>query len=81
MFPLHSPQTSTEILTWCPSGKESASNAGDHLPIQELCDRSLSWEDSLEKKMATRFSILPGETHGQRSLAGYIPWDHELDTT
>ena len=29
MFPLHSLQTSTETLTWCPSGKESASNAGD----------------------------------------------------
>ena len=26
--------------------------------------------------------FLPGEFHGQRSLAGYSPWDHkELDTT
>ena len=26
--------------------------------------------------------FLPGESHGQRSLAGYIPWGHkELDTT
>jgi len=26
--------------------------------------------------------FLPGELHGQRSLAGYSPWDHkELDTT
>ena len=26
--------------------------------------------------------FLPGEAHGQRSLAGYSPWDHkELDTT
>ena len=25
---------------------------------------------------------LPGKSHGQRSLAGYTPWDHEqLDTT
>ena len=25
--------------------------------------------------------ILPGELHGQRSLAGYNPWEHkELDT-
>ena len=25
---------------------------------------------------------LPGESHGQRSLAGYSPWDHkESDTT
>ena len=27
-------------------------------------------------------SILPGESHGQRSLVGYILWDHkESDTT
>ena len=26
--------------------------------------------------------VLPGESHGQGSLAGYGPWDHkELDTT
>ena len=26
--------------------------------------------------------FLPGESHGQRSLAGYNPWGHrELDTT
>ena len=26
--------------------------------------------------------FLPGEFHGQKSLAGYIPWGHkELDTT
>ena len=22
--------------------------------------------------------FLPGESHGQRSLAGYSPWDHEV---
>ena len=26
--------------------------------------------------------LLPGESHGERSLAGYTPWGHkELDTT
>ena len=34
---------------------------------------SLRWEDPLEKEMATHASILPGESHGQRSLAGYSP--------
>ena len=34
---------------------------------------SLGWEDPLEKGMATHSSILPGESHGQRSLAGYSP--------
>ena len=32
--------------------------------------------------MATYFSILPGKSPGQRSLAGYSPWGHkELDMT
>ena len=35
---------------------------------------SLGWEASLEKGMATHSSILPGESHGQRSLVGYSPW-------
>ena len=24
--------------------------------------------------------FLPGESHGQRSLAGYTPWDHKTQT-
>ena len=56
-------------------GKESACNTG--APVQ-----SLGWEDLLEKGMATHSSILPGEFHGQRSLAGYSPQGHkESDTT
>ena len=47
--------------------------------------QSLGWEDPLEKGMATHSSIsvlLPGEFHGQRSLADYSPWGcKELDTT
>ena len=32
--------------------------------------------------MATGSVLLPGEFHGQRSLAGYSPWVHkESDTT
>ena len=34
----------------------------------------LSWEDPLEKEMATPSSILAGKSHGQQSLAGYKPW-------
>ena len=30
-------------------------------------------EEPLEKGMATHSSILAGESHGQRSLAGYSP--------
>ena len=39
-------------------------------------------EDSLEKEMATRSSILPGKSCGQRSLVAYNPWGRkESDTT
>ena len=27
--------------------------------------------------MATHSSVLAGQFHGQRSLAGYHPWDHK----
>ena len=39
--------------------------------MQETWDQSLGQEDPLKKGMATHSSILPGEFHGQRSLAGY----------
>ena len=38
--------------------------------------RSLGQEDPLEESMATPV-FLPGEFHGQRSLAGYSPWGRE----
>ena len=34
---------------------------------------SLSQEESLGEGMETHSSILAGESHGQRSLAGYSP--------
>ena len=37
-------------------------------------DQSLGREDPLEEGMATHSVFLPGESHGQRSLAGYSPW-------
>ena len=44
--------------------------------------QSLSWEDLLEKGMATFSIFLPGEFHGQRSPVGYSPWGcRESDTT
>ena len=41
--------------------------------MQETWVRFLGWEDTLEKRMATHSIFLPGEYHGQRSLAGYYP--------
>ena len=56
-------------------GEESTCNARDQI-------RSLGQEDPLEKGMATHFSIVAGESHGQRSLTGYGPEDHkESDMT
>ena len=50
--------------------------------MQETWVGPLSSEDPLEEGMATHSLFLPGEFHGQRSLAGYSPWGHkELDTT
>ena len=47
--------------------------------MQEIQVRSLGWEDPLEKGMAT---YSHGESHGQRSLVGYCPWDlKESDMT
>ena len=49
---------------------------------KETWVRSLGQEDPLDKEIATHSSILPGESHGQRSLLGYSPWGHrELDMT
>ena len=43
--------------------------------MQETQVRSLGQEDTLEKgeRTATLGILLPGEFHGQRSLAGYSP--------
>ena len=50
--------------------------------MQETWVRSLGREDPLEKEMVTHSSILPGESHGRRSLVGYSPWGHkESDMT
>ena len=43
--------------------------------------QSLDWEDPLEAGTANHSSILAGESHGQRSLAGYSPQVVESDVT
>ena len=50
--------------------------------MQKIWIQSLGWDNPLEKGMVTPPVFLPGEFHGQRSLAGYSPWGcKELDTT
>ena len=58
------------------SGEESACSAGDRSssPNLEDCPWRTAWQPSPV--------FLPGESHGQRSLAGYSPWGRRgSDTT
>ena len=48
-----------------------AQTVNDLPAMQETRVRSLGQEDLLEEEMATHSSILPGESHGQRSRAGH----------
>ena len=58
-------------------GKESACNAGDQDSISESGRSPGKGNDYPPTPV-----FLSGESHGQRSLAGYSPWGHkELDTT
>ena len=45
--------------------------------VQETQVQSLGWEDRLEKEMATHSRILPGKSHGQRSLVDCSQWGHK----
>ena len=66
------------LMQYFPGGsdsKESAHNAGDPGSIPGS-------ERSTGEGNGAHSSILPGKSHGQRSLAGYSSWGHkESDTT
>ena len=53
---------------------------GNNLPAMQVTwGRPVGQEDPLEEEMAV---FLPGESHGQRSLADYGPWGcRESDLT
>ena len=60
----------------------NAGNAGDLglIPVSGILTQY--FQDTLEKEMATTPVFLLGQSHGQRSLVGYSPWDQkELDIT
>ena len=46
--------------------------------MQEMRVLSLGWEDPLGEGMQPTPVFLPGESHGQRSLAGYSPLGHKV---
>ena len=44
--------------------------------------RALGWKDPWRRKWQSTPVLLPGKSHGQRSLVGYSPWGYkELNTT
>ena len=50
--------------------------------IQEMQVLSLGWKIPWRRAWQPSPIFLPGESHGQRSLAGYGPWGHkESETT
>ena len=61
------------------NGKESACNAGDTGNMgSDPWFRKIPWRRAMQPTAV----FLPGESHGQRSLAGYSPPGHEeSDTT
>ena len=61
--------------------KNLPTSAGDTGDVASILGRSLGQEDPLAKEMATHSIFLPGESHGQRSLVGYIPWGHKGSDT
>ena len=63
-----SPQVSPGLLSGS-VGKESACNAGDVDPWVGKILWRRAWQPTP--------AFLPGESHGQRRLAGYSPWGHK----
>ena len=66
-------------MVWWLSGKESACQFRrcQRCGI-DPCVGKIPWR----RKWQPTPVFLPGESHGQRSLAGYSPWHHkESDTT
>ena len=50
--------------------------------VWETQIRSLGQEDRLEKERKPTPVLLPGKSHGRRSVVGYSPWGcRELDAT
>ena len=76
-------KTTNKGQTDSEQGRERAGvpggSAGKNLPaVLETRAQSLGGEDPLEKETATHSSVLPGKSHGPRSLTGSSPGVHRL---
>ena len=66
----------------CSLGDSLVAHPVKHQPaMQETRVRSLGQEDPLEKGRQPIPIFLPGDFHGQWSLAGYGPWSHKESNT
>ena len=65
------------MVLCCTENFSLVAQTGKNLPaVQETWVGKIPWR----RKWLPTPVFLPGESHGQRSLAGYRPWDHkELD--
>ena len=63
-------------------GSPGGAGVKSRLPLQGMWVRALGREDPLEEEWQPTPVFSPGESHGQRSLAGHSPQGHkELDVT
>ena len=60
--------------TWASLIAQSVENLS---VVQETQFRFLGREDPWRRKWQLTPVFLPGESHGQRNLAGYSPWGHD----
>ena len=72
-----------EMNTYKLRGSVSIAQMVKNLPaMQKTGAQPLGQEDPRRRKWQPTPVVLPGESHGQGSLAGYSPWGHkELDMT
>ena len=80
-YPLHIPLTNRQTTN--KKSREAWAQMVENLPaVRETWIWSLGWKDPWRRKWQPSPVFLPGESHWQRSLAGYSLWGHkELDTT
>ena len=60
-------ETVSDFIFWAPKSLQMVTAA---MKVKDVY--------SLEKEMATHSSILPGKSHGLRTLVGYSPWGHRV---
>ena len=70
------------LLSGGSDDKEAAHNGGDLGLIPKSARCSGGGKIPWRREQQPIPAFLPAESHGQRSLVGYSPWDHKsLDTT